>query len=83
MTQGPTEADKNFVAEWQAVIPGISATSGLANFAHQEYLAGRPHGAALSQEFDLTSGGVPVKGQLVNNGILIWKNGVASFHAYV
>lgn len=84
VTQAPNpEQRNNFLAEWQAVIPAISATSGLANFAWAEYQAGKPHGAALSQEFDLTSGGVPARGQIVNNGILIWKNGVASFHPYV
>lgn len=77
----PTNTDTrtDFIAEWQASIPGISYTSGIANFAWSEYQARRPRGAALSHEFPLSNGRI---GQTVNNGIIIWENNTATYHPY-
>jgi hypothetical protein len=84
-TPAPTPNYKRqaFEAEWKSVVPDVSVTSGLANFAYSLYWTPNFPGVALSPEFKRRdTDGKEYMMQIVSNGILKWDGKAGHYYPY-
>lgn len=74
---------KAFTEEWQAVLPGIATSTGIAKAAYATYWTSNFAGPATSKEFQLIGkDGKAYTAQTVLMGVWLWDGSSAHYYAY-